>query len=238
MSELYKSLLIIYPEIILSFVAMILLMLGSFFQKKSLNLIITISFLTLLFLSFHELIPISDKKVAFNSFFIEDTLSSFGKFIIFLASALSITMSASWLRNYDKTAFEFPVLIIFSTLGMALMVSANDLLAKGIDGVMVGRSAYQQPMQILSEVDKNIFGEKVIRSPFHIAEAMRPYLKEHCRKGGKPHQVTRHMIGLFHGLPGAKIWRQYLSNTILHNNIDFYDEALLAVTESINKSAA
>ena len=68
MSELYKSLLIIYPEIILSFVAMILLMLGSFFQKKSLNLIITISFLTLLFLSFHELIPISDKKVAFNSF--------------------------------------------------------------------------------------------------------------------------------------------------------------------------
>ena len=129
MSELYKSLLIIYPEIILSFVAMILLMLGSFFQKKSLNLIITISFLTLLFLSFHESIPISDKKFAFNSFFIEDTLSSFGKFIIFLASALSITMSASWLRNYDKTAFEFPVLILFSTLGMALMVSANDLLS-------------------------------------------------------------------------------------------------------------
>ena len=129
MSELYKSLLIIYPEIILSFVAMTVLMLGSFFQKKSLNLIITISFLTLFFLSFHELIPISDKKFAFNSFFIEDTLSSFGKFIIFLASALSITMSASWLRNYDKTAFEFPILILFSTLGMALMVSANDLLS-------------------------------------------------------------------------------------------------------------
>ena len=48
MSELYKSLLIIYPEIILSFVAMTVLILGSFFQKKSLNLIITISFLTLL----------------------------------------------------------------------------------------------------------------------------------------------------------------------------------------------
>ena len=54
MSELYKSLLIIYPEIILSFVAMTVLMLGSFFQKKSLNLIITISFLTLFFLFSQE----------------------------------------------------------------------------------------------------------------------------------------------------------------------------------------
>ena len=39
-------------------------------------------------------------------------------------------------------------------------------------------------------------------------------------------------------LPGAKIWRGYLSNTLLHNNIDFYDEALVAVASSMNKSAA
>ena len=121
---------------------------------------------------------------------------------------------------------------------MTSLSAANDLLAKGIDGVMIGRSAYQQPMQILSEVDKNIFGENVTRSPFYIAEEMRPYLKEHFDQGGKPHQVTRHMIGLFHGLPGAKIWRQYLSDTLLHNNIDFYDEALAAVINLISKSAA
>ena len=46
------------------------------------------------------------------------------------------------------------------------------------------------------------------------------------------------MIGLFRGLPGAKIWRQYLSNGSGDISIDFYDEALLAVTDSINKSAA
>jgi hypothetical protein len=46
------------------------------------------------------------------------------------------------------------------------------------------------------------------------------------------------MIGLFHGLPGAKIWRQYLSNGSGDVNIDFYEEALVAVTDSINKSAA
>ena len=103
---------------------------------------------------------------------------------------------------------------------------------------MIGRLAYQQPTQILSEVDKNIFDEKVIRSPFDIAKEMRPYLKEHFHKGRKLHQITRHMIGLFHGLPGAKIWRQYLSNTLLHYNIDFYDEAVAAVVNSMNKSAA
>ena len=137
-----------------------------------------------------------------------------------------------------KMKEKFPNLHISLNGGVTSLSATNDLLAKGLDGVMIGRSAYQQPTQILSEVDKNIFDEKVIRSPFDIAEEMRTYLKDHFDKGGKPHQVTRHMIGLFHGLPGAKIWRQYLSDTLLHNNIDFYDEALAAVINSISKSAA
>ena len=143
--------------------------------------------------------------------------------------------------NYEivfKMKEKFPNLHISLNGGVTRLSAANDLLAKGIDGVMIGRSAYQQPMQILSEVDKNIFGAKMMRSPFDIAEEMRPYLKEHFDHGGKPHQVTRHMICLFHGLPGAKIWRQYLSNTLLHYNIDFYDEAVAAVVNSTNKSAA
>ena len=137
-----------------------------------------------------------------------------------------------------KMKEKFPDLHISINGGVTSLIAANDLLTKGLDGVMIGRLSYHQPTQILSEVDKKIFDEEVIRSPFDVAEKMRPYLKEHCDRGGKPHQVTRHMIGLFHGLPGAKTWRKYLSNTSLHKNIDFYDEALIAVTESINKSAA
>ena len=133
---------------------------------------------------------------------------------------------------------KFPNLHISLNGGLMSLSAANDLLAMGIDGVMIGRSAYQQPTQVLSEVDRQIFEEEPIRSPFQVAEKMRSYLKKHCDNGGKPHQVTRHMIGLFHGLPGAKIWRQYLSKTLLHNNIDFYDEALAAVINSMNKSAA
>ena len=137
-----------------------------------------------------------------------------------------------------KMKEKFPDLHISINGGITNLSAAQQLLTKGIDGIMMGRSAYQKPTQVLSEVDKKIFGEKVFRSPFDIAENMRLYLKEHFDKGGKPHQVTRHLMGLFHGLPGAKIWRQYLSNTLAHKNIDFYDDALMAVNEFTNKSAA
>ena len=137
-----------------------------------------------------------------------------------------------------KMKEKFPDLHISINGGITNLGAAQQLLTKGIDGIMMGRSAYQKPAQVLSEVDKKIFGEKVFRSPFDIAEDMRSYLKEHFDKGGKPHQVTRHLMGLFHGLPGAKIWRQYLSNTLAHKNIDFYDHALMAVNEFTNRSAA
>ena len=137
-----------------------------------------------------------------------------------------------------KMKEKFPNLHISLNGGVTSIKTAKDLLRRGIDGVMVGRAAYQQPAQILSNVDTNVFGEVLNSSPFDVAGSMRAYLKKHCDQGGRPHQVTRHMIGLFHGLPGAKIWRQYLSKSSSNKNIDFYDEALMAVTNSFNKSAA
>ena len=82
MVDLFESLIIIAPELILAITAMSLLMIGSFYQKKSINLINTLSFLTLLILSFNELIFNNIQIFAFNGFFIEDKLSSFAKFII------------------------------------------------------------------------------------------------------------------------------------------------------------
>ena len=143
--------------------------------------------------------------------------------------------------DYDlvfKIKEKFPDLHISINGGVTSLNAAQDLLARGIDGVMVGRSAYQHPTQILSDVDKNIFNEGTIRSPFDIADKMRSYLKKHCEKGGKPHQVTRHMTGLFHGFPGAKTWRQYLSSSSINESINFYDEALAVISDLVKKSAA
>jgi tRNA-dihydrouridine synthase A len=133
---------------------------------------------------------------------------------------------------------KFPNLHISINGGVKSLKEASNFLSKGLDGVMIGRSAYQQPSQILSNVDSMIFGEGESRSPLDVANKMRFYITEHCESGGKPHQITRHMLGLFHGLPGAKIWKQQLSRGGISNNIDMYDEALLAVSNVLSKTAA
>ena len=142
----------------------------------------------------------------------------------------------------DRLVYEmkeqFPELHISLNGGVKSISEADKLLLKGIDGVMIGRSAYQQPTEILSNVDKVIFHEKTLTSPFDIADDMRDYLQGHCANGGSPHQVTRHMMGLFHGLPGAKAWRQLLSQASSSSNLDFFDEALQAVRNSAIFAAA
>jgi len=137
-----------------------------------------------------------------------------------------------------KMKEQFPNLHISLNGGVKSLKAANELLSDGIDGVMIGRSAYQQPSQILLDADQVIFDQEASKSQFDIATDMRQYLKLHISNGGKPHQVTRHMTGLFHGFPGSKIWKQILSKGSSSRDIDFYDEALLAVSASINTFAA
>ena len=84
MVDLFESLIIIAPELILAITAMSLLMIGSFYQKKSINLINTLSFLTLLILSFNELISSNIQAFAFNGFFVEDKLYFLNSFIFLL----------------------------------------------------------------------------------------------------------------------------------------------------------
>ena len=137
-----------------------------------------------------------------------------------------------------KMKEKFPKLHISLNGGVTNLKIANDLLERGVDGVMIGRSAYQKPAEVLSDVDKNIFGGTSKRTPFDVANIMRDYLNGYCDNGGNPHHVTRHMLGLFHGLPGAKIWKQYLSDRSSSKNLDFYDEALMAIDDLKHRSAA
>ena len=80
-----------------------------------------------------------------------------------------------------------------------------------VDGAMLGREAYENPY-LLAEVDRRFYGEA--RTPptrREVAEAMLPYLEEERARGTPAHAVTRHMLGLFQGLPGARAWRRRLS---------------------------
>lgn len=80
-----------------------------------------------------------------------------------------------------------------------------------MDGVMVGREAYQNP-GILASVDREIFGVAgADADPVAVVRAMYPYIERELSKGTYLGHITRHMLGLFQGIPGARQWRRYLS---------------------------
>ncbi len=80
-----------------------------------------------------------------------------------------------------------------------------------VDGVMLGRAAYQTPF-LLSEVDNRFFGSR--RKPptrAEIVEAFLPYAERKCAEGVPLYAMARHLLGLFHGVAGAKRWRRHIS---------------------------
>jgi tRNA-dihydrouridine synthase A len=107
---------------------------------------------------------------------------------------------------------RFPALHLSVNGGIDSPEAARALLDAGMDGVMIGRAAYQRPCDILGPADRVIFGAPgPDRGPEDAVRAMLPYIERHLAAGGKLHQVTRRMLGLFAGRPGARAWRRMLS---------------------------
>ena len=80
-----------------------------------------------------------------------------------------------------------------------------------LDGVMLGRAAYQSA-DILREVDAKFYGSKHEKiTHYELIGRMGDYAEQHIADGGKLHHVTRHMVGLFQSVAGARLWRQTLS---------------------------
>ncbi len=80
-----------------------------------------------------------------------------------------------------------------------------------VDGVMVGREAYQNP-EILLEVDPLLHGEpSPVADGFEAVERMLPYIDEQIGRGARLNSVTRHMLGLFQGRPGARLYRRHVA---------------------------
>ena len=95
--------------------------------------------------------------------------------------------------------------------GIGSLAQAQGLLSDGFDGAMIGRAAYHSPAQVLVGADAAIFGTPGGLGPFEAVEAMRAPIAQHLAAGGRLHGVTRHMLGLFAGRPGARGWRRVLS---------------------------
>jgi len=106
----------------------------------------------------------------------------------------------------------FPHMHLSVNGGVDTLEQAEAFLDAGLDGVMIGRAAYHRPVDILGAADRRIFGAAgADRSSEDAARAMLPYIEAHLSSGGRLGQVTRHMLGLFAGRPGARGWRRTLS---------------------------
>lgn len=105
---------------------------------------------------------------------------------------------------------RFPELAICINGGITNLAQARSLLDQGLDGVMIGRAAYHDPASVLIGADA-LWGEAFAPDAYQVVDAMRPYITDHLSDGGRLHQITRHMLGLFMGKPGARGWRRVLS---------------------------
>jgi tRNA-dihydrouridine synthase A len=107
---------------------------------------------------------------------------------------------------------DFPALHLSVNGGITSLAQAQAHLAAGMDGVMIGRAAYHDPSSLLLSADQAIFGEtRAPRSAEEVVHLMLPYIERHLSAGGKLAQVTRHMLGLFQGRPGARGWKRAIS---------------------------
>ncbi|WP_102223716.1 tRNA dihydrouridine(20/20a) synthase DusA [Acidimangrovimonas sediminis] len=105
----------------------------------------------------------------------------------------------------------FPDLNLSINGGITSLDAVEGFLEQGMDGVMLGRAAYHDPGSVLIGADRRIWGDAREVSRGEAVGLMRPYIADHVGGGGRLHQVTRHMLGLFHGQPGARGWRRVLS---------------------------
>jgi tRNA-dihydrouridine synthase A len=134
-----------------------------------------------------------------------------------------------------KLKEEFPNLEIIINGGIKSIEECKEHL-NHVDGVMVGREAYQRPW-ILSQVDSELFNEDIPALNRHeVIRQMFPYIEAQLNTGQKLHYITRHILGLFHGCPGGKKFRRYLSENAFKENasVSVLEKALLLVPENTN----
>ena len=114
---------------------------------------------------------------------------------------------------------ENPGLEIIINGGISKIEEIKDHL-KLCDGVMIGRSIYQNPYSLI-EIEKEIFNTKKLPTREEVAEKLLEYLEKEVKLGTKVNHIMRHTVGLYHGQIGSKAWKRYLSDNMMARDSDF-----------------
>jgi len=133
---------------------------------------------------------------------------------------------------------ERPDLTIILNGGLPSLDAAEAHLAH-VDGVMLGRAAYHEPA-LLGTADRRFFGAGTDVDPFEAIEAYRPYLAARLAEGVHLPHMTRHMLGLMHGRPGARAFRRILTVEAIRPGagLEVVDRAVDAVRQAEATAAA
>jgi len=124
--------------------------------------------------------------------------------------------------NYEmvyKVKKENPDLEIIINGGISKINEIKDHL-KLCDGVMIGRSVYQNPYSLV-EIEKEIFNTENKLTREEVAERLLEYLEKEVKLGTKVNHIMRHTVGLYYGQIGSKNWKRYLSDNMMARNSDF-----------------
>ena len=131
---------------------------------------------------------------------------------------------------------ESPALEITINGGIDSLESIKNQL-EHVDGVMLGRAAYHTPW-LLAECQRQLFDNKSFTNREDLIEPMSAYIESQVRGGTAVKHISRHLLGLFQGLPGAKAWRRYLSENAFRDdsNVNLLNQALVAMQEAAGRS--
>ncbi|MEM1113002.1 MAG: tRNA dihydrouridine(20/20a) synthase DusA [Pseudomonadota bacterium] len=135
-----------------------------------------------------------------------------------------------WVYQLKK---DFPSLTIVINGGINSLDDCRSHLLH-VDGVMIGREAYQNPW-MLEAVDRELFGiDNALRSREDIAAAFLPYVERQLASGVSLHHMTRHVLGLFQGVPGARRFRRHLSENAYRPGagLSVLQDALAKISET------
>ncbi|MCK5296723.1 MAG: NADH-quinone oxidoreductase subunit N, partial [Alphaproteobacteria bacterium] len=124
----FKTLLPIFPEMFLSFMALMMLLVGVFMKnnnEQKIGWIVAI----IMFITFCMVLNVNRERItAFNGLFVSDSFSIFTKLMVLASSVMSLVLAQDWFKRKVFRRFEYPILLMLSAVGMMVMISANNLM--------------------------------------------------------------------------------------------------------------
>ena len=162
-----------------------------------------------------------------NQFILKMNIAGCNTFILHARKAILTGLSPKQNLNIPKLNYNMvyevkkknPNLEIIINGGISKIDEINNHLRK-CDGVMIGRSIYQNPYSLV-EIEKKIFGTQENPTREEIAAQLLEYLEKEVKLGTKVNHIMRHTVGLYHGQVGSKDWKRYLSDNMMARDSDF-----------------